>query len=358
MPNDPLNKNFLQDQLAATQATQTDLASLDSSTANVIEATKVPDATPQLNTAQQLASTVNADVKPVAKAVVSDVQAQIEAGQRQADIQAEALQVKKDSIQNYVQGTRDAATAAVKAQEQFEGQISADRQASIESKQQMIAESKQVLQDYNATIEKWASTNDDALTRDLETANYAMHQNSRALERQIKESDPNWETSPIYENFRIEQGMAFQASANQLISQARQRTQSMLQAGATAAANIATAVTQNISWAHKYALDFQQYATQAVQQTQAQTLAYLDAQRGMEMAGLDDYAGWLAQSPVFAIELAPMMATVLDLQQSSQAAAAAAKKQKDANQLAQQQFSESRRASRPIRVGTPLRQRV
>ena len=334
MATDPLNKNFLQDQLAATQSNQTDLSSLDTSTANVIEATKVPDSTAQVSAAQNLASTVNKDVKPVAQAMVSDLQGKISAGERQQTIQAEATQIKKESIQNYVQGARDASVAAVKSQEQFEGQISLDRQASIESKQQMIEQSKQVQAEYNANIEKWANTSDDALVRDLETANFAMHQNSSAMERQIKESDPNWQNSPVYENFKIEQGMAFKASANALISQARQRTQSMLQAGATAGANIATAVTQNISWAHKYALDFQQYATQAVQQTQAQTMAYLDAQRGMKMAGMDDYASWLAQSPVFAIELAPMMATVLDLQQSSQAAADAQAKEKRAEETA------------------------
>ena len=341
----------LQNYLNSTQTYQADISSLDDKTAQVIQASKLPDSTNQMSAAQNLANTVNADVKPVANAMVSDLQSQINASQKQTENQATALQLKTDATQAYIQQSREAALAAVQQQKAFEEQQAKDVQGAVQSKEDMINQSKQVLTDFNTTIEKWSISGDDALVRDIENANMAMRAQSKAMERQIKESDPNWQTSPVYNNFKLEQAMAFQTAANSLISAARKKTQDMLQTGAAAAANIASAVTQNISWAHKYALDYQQAATAAMQQSQMQTMAYLDTQRALEMTGLEDLAAWYDMSPVNSIEAAGMMATILDLQLTSQAQAEA----KAAAAKAQEQANQPNPKTSSVRINTPAR---
>jgi hypothetical protein len=349
MATDPLQQpTNLAGQISATQNTPIDLnATINKSTAGVLQATKVPDSSAQMNTAKQFASSLNADVKPVGEAMVTDLQTKITGGEQQYKVNEAATDLRKDALLSSLAVSRENLLQAKKNEDAFLKQTGADLEYRDKVLADMTAKGTQAQTDYMSTIDKWAATNDDALIRDLETSNYAMHQSSKAMERQIKESDPNWESSPRWENFKIEQGMALKASANQLISAARQKTQDMLQAGAAGLAGITSGVVQNASWAAKYALDFQQAATSLVQQVKAQTLAYTDSLRAMDLSNMNEYADFLKLNTVPVIELAPMMATILDLQQASEAQAKAER----AEQKAEQQAA----TGRSVTVNTPAR---
>jgi hypothetical protein len=338
MATDPLQPTTnLANQITATQSTPIDMSSvINKNTAAALQATKVPDTTAQMNTAKQFAAGLNADVKPVGQAMVSDLQAKITGAEQAQKLNEASTNIRKDALQASLMQSRENLLQAKKNEDAFLKQTGADLEYRDKVVAEMGAQGQKVQSDYLAQINKWAATNDKALIGDIETANYAMHQNSSAMERQIKESDPNWENSPRWENFRIEQGMAFKASANQLISQARQKTQDMLQAGASGAAAIAGGIVQNASWAAKYALDFQQAATSMVQQVKAQTLAYTDTLRAMDLSNMNEYADFLRLNTIPVPELAPMMATILDLQQASEAQRKADEADAKAEALARQ----------------------
>jgi hypothetical protein len=314
--NDPLannQKNNLTGLMAATKANVPDLAGIDASAASSIEATKVP--TVNLDAAQKMVAGGPSSVMPIGKAIVSDLQGQITAGQQQTANRALGTNLKATALKGVQKVGQASQEAAIKGQQRFSQQSSEDVKKAETEIAAMDSKGRALITEYSDTIEKWSTGNEPALVRALEANNLAYHQTSKQQERAVTEA--YGKDSQKYADFLDNKKVNLQTMASDLIAKSWDMTQQMLQVGASGLSPIVGAVAQNLSWATKYGIDVRQAASMAVQQSEVDTLAYVNSVEAMKAAGMDDFANWLDQSPVAAIEMAPMLATLLDLQQTA-----------------------------------------
>ncbi|MCP4996497.1 MAG: hypothetical protein GY934_22380 [Gammaproteobacteria bacterium] len=260
------------------------------------------------------------ELKPVAEAGLSDLQASLDAAKRQHGIQAQGAQTVAEATMSSLQQSRANVQNAKEGHKALVGKASDADKAATARKDEALAHNEKVYTDYINTIEKWSETPNDMLARQLEVASQSSLLSSRNMERQIKESiGAGWETDPLYLDFKLQEAAKFQTSADNLMIAASQNTQRMLELGASGAAGIATARVSTDAWAFKNEQDVHQANLALVETSRLQTLAFQDAQRALELTELKDFSAYLGSLPVIAVETAPLLATLLELQQTASA---------------------------------------
>ena len=256
----------------------------------------------------------------VGQAAIAGFQSQVQAGQQQQAIQGEALQMKADATTKYLKGLDSSATAAIKAQQQFQEKMDQLSGKAEQDKGSMIAHAEKTYQDIKDYTAQLAKTNDAALVRSLESSNYTLLQTSKSQERDILERNPTeGKASAEYVQFADQKRSQFAALTGDLIAKSWGYTQQILNTGLGATAAMGQAMETNVSWATKYALDVRQATELSKQQYAVQTLSYFDAIQGLRYSAAGEYADWIDQSTVTAVDATPVLAQLLDLQQQAQA---------------------------------------
>jgi hypothetical protein len=321
--------DWMSDYLSQNQPNQANYDQPGQMATAVLGKTKVPDQSETIKAAQGMVKTLpgysrregqTTGSAAVGQAAIAGFQSQVQAGQQQQEIQGQALQAKADATTKYLKGLDSSATAAIKAQQQFQEKMNQLSGKAEQDKGSMIAHAERTYQDIKDYTAQLAKTNDVALVRSLESSNYSLLQTSKAQERDILERNPTeGKASAEYVQFADQKRSQFAALAGDLISKSWGYTQQILNTGLGAAASMAQTMETNVSYATKYALEVTQAAELAKQQYAVQTLSYVDVVQGLRYSAASEYADWIDQSRVTAVDATPLLSLLLELQQQDQA---------------------------------------
>jgi hypothetical protein len=294
------------------QGTPLSAQSIQPGLAQVQQNTVPPDASGQMKTAQKAAGS-----DPLSQAALAGFQSQVGAAGKMAQNQSLGLGLKAQSTQDYLTNIRSSATTAIKAQQDFANQMDAYKAMATAAPAQMDEKSKTILDDFKATVNDWSQAPERGLPDKIEALNYGYLQSSKDNLRSIGEQ--YGENSAEYQQAKEQRVGQLAVNARTLIGQAADLTTQMLTSGISGAANLANTQMQNVSWGTKYMLDAVQGADLAVAQNTTQTMAFLNSIDALQHTALSDLGDAFANSPVMAVDTAPLVATLLDIQRNQAA---------------------------------------
>ena len=281
-----------------------------------IQNSQIPNQTEVVKSANEKVQRLPWDVKPLGQAAVSSFQAQIEAAQKQAANQAEALRTKGEATAAYAgnlaslgQGVAAGAAESIAAWNKYA--LTADQYL-----KDSAARMASVTQDIKNTIDQYAQTNDRALAHSIQAGSYTWLQTNKATERAIAERyGPD---SAEYMGWIASKKSSIGAMVSDLTAQSWDRTQQILNTGLGALATAETQLATDVNLAQKNSLDALEASAAAGDQYRLQTSSYLMTLEAAQNTAWSDLADWLDQSPVSAVDAQPLLAQLLELEQTSQ----------------------------------------
>ena len=311
---------------------ETPLATLDATKQQVVAQTKVPtpDVSPvrefinknfTVQRGDQKPSEKHPEFKQVGQAGISDLQGQVEAKQRAADVWKQQADIMTDATKRSISQTRQTGKAAVAEQERFAAETSSLNAEATQRRADALAHSEKVYNQYVNTIDDLINDREDVSTLQIENAGYAHRLASSQAERAIKEAigASNVESDPLYRQWQLEESGKFQVAVNNILINADQQTQRLREVMASGAAQIQAGRVQTDAWAFKNEQDAHLANSAARHQSEMQTLAFLDAMRAAELAGMKGFTDFLSSAPISAVEVTPLLSTLLELQLNAEA---------------------------------------
>ena len=308
--------SYLQQYLSQQQAGGVDPAQMTQRVNAAATNSQVPNQSGVIKSANQAVNNLPANMKPVGQAAVSSFQGQVQAAQKGAANQAEALKTKNEATQVYVAGLNALGQSAVQS---GADSVAAWNKYTLSADQYLkdsAARMAQVTGDIKKTIDDYAKTNDAALAHSIQSSSYAWLQTNKATERAIAERYGT--DSAEYQGFQESKRASIGAMVSDLTAKAWDRTQQILNTGIGVLAGSETQLATDVNLAQKNSLDALQAAAAAGDQYRLNTTSYLMTIEAAKNTAWGDLAEWLDNSPVTAVDAQPLLAQLLDLQQSSQ----------------------------------------
>jgi small-conductance mechanosensitive channel len=318
------NSNYLTSTLS--QPAAVDPAAVSQRINTAISNSQVPDQSATVKSAQNIVKSLpgynarggTTGVAAVGQAAVSNFQSQLDAAKKQSANQAAGLQTKGEAVTAYAQNLT---ALGQTAQQGMADSVAAWNKYTTTADQYLkdsAARMSSVTQDIKNTIDQYAKTNDKALANSIQSGVNTWLQTNKSTERAIAEQYGT--SSPEYQGWMSSKRASIGAMVSDLTAKAWDRTQQILNTGIGAVAGAETQLATDVNLAQKNSLDALNAAAAAGDQYQLNNASYQMTIEAAKNTAWSDLADWLDQSPVTAVDAQPMLAQLLDLQQTADAA--------------------------------------
>jgi len=262
------------------------------------------------------------ELEQVGRAGLSDLQARISARDREVTQQEATAKSREKAVTGFVEGERASVDAANKRLVDFRTKGAELDEEATARKEEGLAHNQRVYDEFVQHIDGLIGDQEDVLPRQLQVASQAAMLSSRSLERQIKEQEgADWANSPTYQSWALSEQGKWQTTADRLVIASADTTQRMREISASGAAGIQSARVQTDSWNFQREQDAHQATRMANRQAELDFQSFESIKRASEFNAITQgYLPYLEAIDVAAIETAPLLATLLELQQTAEAA--------------------------------------